>query len=185
MVQAAPTSLGAILKTAFIGVVGGCLFLATVHSSGYLEQKVAVHFNVPRVEFDYVPKQLQRIREENRNRISKDSITAFPTVDIVVVGAGLSGAVIAERYARLLNKKVLVLERRPHIAGNCYDYVDTHTGVLVNLYGAHLFHTNYEDVWNYLQQFSGFLLSSSLRVVLCTGVKEMKVHAAWCSWPAM
>ena len=45
-----------------------------------------------------------------------------------MVGAGLSGAVIAERYARLLDKKVLVMDRRPHSAGNCYDYLDRPTG---------------------------------------------------------
>lgn len=73
--------------------------------------------------------------------------------DIIVVGAGISGAVLAERYANLLGKKVLVLEKRDHIAGNCYDYYDEH-GLLVSKYGAHLFHTNYEDVWEYIQKFS-------------------------------
>lgn len=72
--------------------------------------------------------------------------------DVVVVGAGLSGAVIAERFASQSNKKVLVVEKRNHIAGNCYDYIDEN-GILVNEYGAHLFHTNHEDVWSYVQQF--------------------------------
>ncbi len=75
------------------------------------------------------------------------------TYDIVVVGAGISGAVLAERYATLLNKKVLVLEKRDHIGGNCYDYIDK-AGVLVSKYGAHLFHTNFEDVWSYIHTFS-------------------------------
>lgn len=72
--------------------------------------------------------------------------------DVVVVGAGISGAVLAERYANL-GKKVLVVEKRNHIAGNCYDYYDEH-GILVSKYGAHLFHTSYEDVWQYVNKFS-------------------------------
>jgi UDP-galactopyranose mutase len=73
--------------------------------------------------------------------------------DIIVVGSGISGATIAERYARILNKKVLVIEKRDHIGGNCYDYTDD-AGILVSKYGAHLFHTNDENVWQYLQAFS-------------------------------
>lgn len=73
--------------------------------------------------------------------------------DIVVIGAGISGATIAERYANLLNKKVLVIEKRDHIGGNCYDYKDKN-GILISKYGAHIFHTNYEDVWEYINLFS-------------------------------
>ncbi|GAW68370.1 UDP-galactopyranose mutase [Geoanaerobacter pelophilus] len=72
--------------------------------------------------------------------------------DIVVVGAGISGATLAERYASL-GKKVLVLEKRDHIGGNCHDYYNEH-GILVSKYGAHLFHTEYEDVWQYVNRFS-------------------------------
>lgn len=71
---------------------------------------------------------------------------------IVVVGGGISGAVLAERYASL-DKRVLVLEKRDHIGGNCYDYYNQ-DGILVSKYGAHLFHTNFEDVWEYVQRFS-------------------------------
>jgi UDP-galactopyranose mutase len=72
--------------------------------------------------------------------------------DIVIVGAGISGVTLAERYASL-NKKVLVLEKRDHIGGNCFDFIDS-AGILVSKYGAHLFHTSYEDVWNYVQRFT-------------------------------
>jgi UDP-galactopyranose mutase len=72
--------------------------------------------------------------------------------DIVIIGAGISGAVLAERYARL-GKKVLIIEKRDHIAGNCYDYIDNN-GILVSKYGAHLFHTNEEDVWQYVNKFN-------------------------------
>ena len=71
----------------------------------------------------------------------------------LIVGAGLSGVVIAERIANKLNKKVTIIEKRIHIGGNCYDYIDRETGILVNKYGAHLFHTNNEQVWNYVNQF--------------------------------
>ncbi len=72
--------------------------------------------------------------------------------DIVIVGAGISGAVLAQCYATM-GKKVLVLEKRDHIAGNCYDYIDEN-GILVSKYGAHLFHTNDEDVWQYVNRFA-------------------------------
>jgi len=72
--------------------------------------------------------------------------------DIVIIGAGISGAVLAERYANI-GKKVLVIEKRNHIAGNCYDYVDENE-ILVSKYGAHLFHTNEEDVWEYVNRFN-------------------------------
>jgi UDP-galactopyranose mutase len=72
--------------------------------------------------------------------------------DIIIIGAGISGATLAERYASL-GKKVLVLEKRDHIGGNCYDYYNE-DGILVSKYGAHLFHTNFEDVWKYVNRFS-------------------------------
>lgn len=72
--------------------------------------------------------------------------------EIVIIGAGISGAVLAERYASI-GKKVLVIEKRNHIAGNCYDYIDENN-VLVSKYGAHLFHTKEEDVWKYVNKFS-------------------------------
>jgi len=73
-------------------------------------------------------------------------------IDILIIGAGISGAVLAERYASI-GKKVLVLEKRNHIGGNCFDYYDEN-GILVSKYGAHLFHTNDEEVWDYVNRFS-------------------------------
>lgn len=73
---------------------------------------------------------------------------------IVVVGAGISGATIAERYAST-GKKVIVVEKRNHIGGNCFDYYNEH-GILVSKYGAHLFHTNYDDVWHYIKRFTSW-----------------------------
>jgi len=74
--------------------------------------------------------------------------------DYIIVGCGLSGCVIAERIAYVLNKRVLILEKRDHIGGNCYDYVDEQTNIRVNKYGAHLFHTNDKIVWDYINKFS-------------------------------
>lgn len=74
-------------------------------------------------------------------------------VDVIVVGAGLAGCVIAERAASQLGQKVLVVEQRSHLGGNCYDYKDQH-GQLIHKYGPHLFHTNHEGVWNYLSGFT-------------------------------
>jgi len=74
-------------------------------------------------------------------------------VDWLIVGAGFSGAVLAERIASQLGKKVLLVDQRDHIGGNAYDYYDEN-GVLVHKYGPHIFHTNAEHVWQYLSQFT-------------------------------
>jgi UDP-galactopyranose mutase len=71
---------------------------------------------------------------------------------ILVIGCGLSGAVLAERFASR-GHKVDILEKRDHIGGNCFDYVDEN-GILVNKYGAHLFHTNEDKVIDYITRFS-------------------------------
>ena len=74
-------------------------------------------------------------------------------VDWLIVGAGFTGLVLAERIASQLGKKVLVVERRDHIGGNAYDHYDEN-GIMVHRYGPHLFHTNSEKVWRYLSQFT-------------------------------
>lgn len=71
---------------------------------------------------------------------------------IIIVGAGISGCVLAERYANA-GKKVLILEKRKHIGGNCFDYTNKY-GIRVSKYGAHLFHTNDKEVWKYVNKFS-------------------------------
>lgn len=72
--------------------------------------------------------------------------------DFIVIGAGLSGCVIAERIANNLDKKVLIIEKRSHIGGNAYDYYDP-KGILCHKYGPHLFHTNLKHVLEYLSSF--------------------------------
>ena len=73
--------------------------------------------------------------------------------DVIIIGAGFAGAVLAERLATQKNKSVLIIERRTHIGGNCYDERDNN-GILIHKYGPHLFHTDDEEVWKYLSQFT-------------------------------
>ncbi|WP_296667957.1 UDP-galactopyranose mutase [Demequina sp.] len=75
--------------------------------------------------------------------------------DLVVVGAGLFGLTVAERMADR-GLEVLVVDRRGHIGGNAYSYADPDTGIEVHRYGAHLFHTSNERVWDYVTRFTGF-----------------------------
>lgn len=71
--------------------------------------------------------------------------------DVIIIGAGISGAVLAERFAQ--NQKVLMIERRQHIGGNCYDEIDGN-GILIHKYGPHLFHTDDAEIWAYLSKFT-------------------------------
>jgi len=73
--------------------------------------------------------------------------------DYVVVGAGLSGGVMAERISNVLNRNVLVIEKRSHIGGNTYDRYDKN-GIFIHQYGPHIFHTKIKEVWDYLSQFT-------------------------------
>ena len=76
--------------------------------------------------------------------------------DLVVVGSGLFGLTIAERCANDLGLKVLLLDRRHHIGGNAYSEADPDTGIEVHQYGAHLFHTSNQRVWDYVNRFTSF-----------------------------
>jgi UDP-galactopyranose mutase len=76
--------------------------------------------------------------------------------DLIVVGAGFFGLTIAERAANLLGRKVCILERRTHIGGNSYSETDPETGIEYHKYGSHLFHTNSEEIWDYLHNFTTF-----------------------------
>jgi UDP-galactopyranose mutase len=75
--------------------------------------------------------------------------------DHLVVGAGFAGAVLAERLAAGSGRRVLVIDRRPHIGGNAYDMLDS-SGVLIHPYGPHVFHTNSQTVLDYLSRFTAW-----------------------------
>ena len=76
-------------------------------------------------------------------------------IDYIVVGTGLAGVVLAERIAKKLDKKVLIIEKRNHIGGNCYDFKDENN-ILIHKYGPHLFHTNNKEVVDYLSNFTSW-----------------------------
>jgi UDP-galactopyranose mutase len=75
--------------------------------------------------------------------------------DWLIVGAGFSGSVLAERIANQLGQRVLLIDQRDHIGGNAYDEYDQH-GVLIHRYGPHIFHTNAKKVWDYLSRFTAW-----------------------------
>ncbi|MCB8881743.1 UDP-galactopyranose mutase [Acidisoma cellulosilytica] len=76
--------------------------------------------------------------------------------DIVIIGSGFSGAVIAERCSTELGLKSVILDRRAHAGGNSYSEIDPDTGIEVHKYGAHLFHTSNSEVWSYINRFTEF-----------------------------
>ena len=76
-------------------------------------------------------------------------------MDLLVVGSGFFGLTIAERAANA-GKKVVVIDRRSHIGGNAYSEAEPETGIEVHRYGAHLFHTSNERVWEYVNRFTSF-----------------------------
>ena len=76
--------------------------------------------------------------------------------DYVIVGAGFAGCVLAQKLSAKSNKKVLIIEKRNHIGGNCFDYYNEH-GILIHKYGPHIFHTNYKEVWDYLSTFTEWI----------------------------
>jgi len=93
--------------------------------------------------------------------------------DYLIVGAGFAGAVVAERMARCYGKKVLVVDRREHVGGNAYDHRNA-DGILVHRYGPHIFHTNSEQVFQYLSQFTSWRPYEH-RVLACVDGKLVPV----------
>lgn len=73
----------------------------------------------------------------------------------LVVGAGFSGATIARKIAEELNEQVVVIDAKKHLAGNAYDYRDNN-GIMIHQYGSHIFHTNLENVWQFVNRFTSF-----------------------------
>lgn len=78
--------------------------------------------------------------------------------DCIVIGAGIAGAACARKLAEEAGKKVLVIERRNHVGGNCYDVSDEY-GILIHEYGPHIFHTGLEEVMNIYRDLRNGILS--------------------------
>ena len=74
----------------------------------------------------------------------------------IVIGSGIFGSVVAERIASVLRESVTVVEKRPHIGGNCHSFIDGQTGIECHRYGSHIFHTANEEVWGYINHFTSF-----------------------------
>lgn len=91
-----------------------------------------------------------KLTDATLRRPAPNELTAF---DAIVVGAGFAGAVIARELAERGDKRVALIERRPHIAGNTYDHPDER-GVLIHAYGPHIFHSAFERVYTYLSRFT-------------------------------
>jgi UDP-galactopyranose mutase len=114
-----------------------------------------------RTSWDNTAQDMWRLIEAGLGR-RRSAIASVPEVsaprakrqryDVMVVGAGFAGAVMAERLASH-GRKVLVVDRRPHVAGNAYDRLDD-AGVLIHQYGPHIFHTNSKDIFDYLSRFT-------------------------------
>ena len=83
----------------------------------------------------------------------RPSIRRGTSYDVLVVGAGFAGAIMAERAASQLGLRVLVVDRRPYVGGNAHDRLDD-AGIRVHLHGPHLFHTNARVVVDYLSKFT-------------------------------
>jgi UDP-galactopyranose mutase len=90
--------------------------------------------------------------DEFRSAASR-AVPGQSAFDYLVVGAGFAGSVLAERLARGLGMRVLVVDKRPHIGGNAYDRHDD-AGVLIHPYGPHIFHTNSAEIYAYLSRFT-------------------------------
>ena len=76
--------------------------------------------------------------------------------DFLIVGSGFYGCVLAERIANDLKKKVLIIDQRSHIGGNCYSKIDQETGIEYHVYGTHIFLTSNLKVWKYINKFTEY-----------------------------
>jgi UDP-galactopyranose mutase len=88
----------------------------------------------------------------------------------IIIGSGLAGSIMSERIANILNKKVLIIEKRNHIGGNCYDYKDKNN-IIVHKYGPHIFHTNEKEIFDYLSNFTDWQIYQHKVLALIDGKK--------------
>ena len=102
---------------------------------------------------DFVEASFVDVRVDSTLRAAGTRPVRSERFDYLVVGAGFAGAVVAERLASQLGKRVLIVDKRNHVAGNAYDHLNE-DGILVHRYGPHIFHTNSQVVVDYLSQFT-------------------------------
>ncbi len=88
----------------------------------------------------------------------------------LVVGCGLSGAVIAERISNILNEDVLIIDKKTYPAGLAFDYKDKND-IFIHKYGTHIFHTNYEYIWKYLNKFANFIPCMEKETAIIEGIE--------------
>lgn len=97
--------------------------------------------------------------------------------EYLIVGAGFSGAVLARELATRLAASVLVIDERHHLAGNCHTERDAQSGVLIHRYGPHIFNTNREDVWNYVNRFGVFrAFTNRVKAISRSGVFALPLN---------
>jgi UDP-galactopyranose mutase len=96
---------------------------------------------------------------------------------IAIAGAGLAGSVLARELAETGHYKITVFEQRDHLAGNCHTVRDASTGVMIHQYGPHIFHTNREDVWKYMNLWTEFgAYTNRVKAVTARGVYSLPVN---------
>src|SRR6476646_7731013 len=102
------------------------------------------------------PSGVGRVRNDRIACPGPQSQGACVDADLVVVGSGLFGLTVAQQCAERLGRKVVIIDRRSHIGGNAYSENEPETGIEVHRYGAHLFHTSNQRVWDYVNEFTKF-----------------------------
>lgn len=113
--------------------------------------------------WESMSKEINRVlKPRSSAQHRQETVTAFRVpsrvvrsehYDYLIVGAGLAGGVLAERLARDMGKRVLIIDKRDHIGGNTFDY-HNEAGILIHKYGPHIFHTNSAEVMQYLSKFT-------------------------------
>ena len=130
---------------AFVSACEDALAMRQAGREGWLHE---VDTGLRALSWDNVQQEMQRLIEDV---VSAKNVPQH--YDYLIVGAGFAGSVMAERLASQAGKRVLVVDRRPHIAGNAYD-LENEAGILFHQYGPHIFHTNSKDVFDYLSKFT-------------------------------
>jgi UDP-galactopyranose mutase len=101
----------------------------------------------------------------------------MPISPYLVVGAGFSGAVLAREIAEQLNRRIVVVDERTHVAGNCHTERDATTGVMVHRYGPHIFNTDHTEVWDYVNRYDTFYpFINRVKAVNARGVFSLPIN---------